>query len=291
MPWSADFFEEVSADRHHGSSAIFDKFLSLLLAYLRQVEELDGSLLTALPGAIVKVRSDMAPFYFAALQVSELLETSKAGGDTAREQLMTFVEDLQQQQAVARDQIIENARGKLGSPQAVMLHSNSHTVSALAKELLSRETKIYISDAYPDCEGEQVAQELAGCGFEVTLLPDDAKCGYVSQVDLVLLGSDWVSETDFTNKIGTQSLALAAFNDKKQVVVATDGSKMVPGKFRPQRQTNRVRLSKNLYRAEPLFEEVDNQLVDTFITNLGIFTPSELGAFVETRLKYVNFQL
>lgn len=49
MPWSADFFEEVSADRHHGSSAVFDKFLALLLAFLRQEKELDSGLLAALP--------------------------------------------------------------------------------------------------------------------------------------------------------------------------------------------------------------------------------------------------
>jgi translation initiation factor 2B subunit (eIF-2B alpha/beta/delta family) len=107
----------------------------------------------------------------------------------------------------------------------------------------------------------------------------------------VLFGSDWVAEKDFTNKIGTHCLALAAFNEQKRVVVAVDGSKLVPGKLRTERTVNRVRLSKNLYREEPLFEEVSNELVDSFLTDLGIFRSDEMSSFVATRLNYVNFVL
>ncbi|MFH2057222.1 MAG: hypothetical protein ABIJ61_14790 [bacterium] len=291
MPWSADFFEEVSQDRHHGSSVVFEKFLTLLHTLLHQIEAIDEKFLKALPQAIVAVRPDMAPFYYAALQVSELIARSDGDVKVDRDRLALFVAELQQRQAVAREKISANAREQLAGLHSIMLHSNSHTVTALVREHLPRETEVFLSDAYPDQEGLQVAQELAGCGFQVTLVPDDAKCQYVPRVDLVLLGSDWVTETDFTNKIGTQSLALAGFNEKKRVLVATDGSKLVPRKLRPERRTNRVRLSKNLYREQPIFEEIDNQLVDCFITDLGLFTPSELSAFIGTRLKYVSFHL
>lgn len=290
MSWSADFFEEVTQDRHHGSSVVFEKFLTLLHTSLHQLEEIDGEFLSALPEAIIKVRPDMAPFYYAALQVSEWAAKAETEQKHDRHQLALFIAELQKRQAEARAKIIANARETLGTPQAVILHSNSHTVTALVREHLSPQTEIYISDAFPDKEGAQVAQELAGCGFPVTLVPDDAKCGYVARVDLVLLGSDWVAENDFTNKIGSQSLVLAGFNEGRKVVVATDASKLVPGKFRPPRRPNRIRLSKNLYREEPIFEEIDNQLVDCFVTDLGLLTPAELTNHVSTKLKYGDFQ-
>lgn len=289
MPWSAEFFEEVSEDRHHGASAVFGKFLSLIHTYLQQLENLDSEFVASLPSCIIGTRPDMAPFYYAAMRLTAKLGKLSTQSDTIREELEQFIRELQTEQSEARDKILGNAGGALGDVKAVMLHSNSHTVTAIARELLDREVKLFVSDAYPDKEGEQVAHELAGTGFEVTLIPDDAKCQYVSQVDLVLLGSDWVAESDFTNKIGSQSVVLAASNNGKKVVVATDAGKIVPGKFRPKRRPNRIRLSKNLYREAPLFEEVDNSLVDLFVTDLGLFTPAELRDSLENRFSDTNF--
>ncbi len=49
----------------------------------------------------------------------------------------------------------------------------------------------------------------------------------MKDVDLVILGSDWVTESDFTNKIGTYSLALTARELGKPVYVAADRTKFV----------------------------------------------------------------
>ncbi|MCK4856659.1 MAG: hypothetical protein KAT58_01705 [candidate division Zixibacteria bacterium] len=288
---SAEFFEEVTSDRLHGASQLYVKFLSLFKTYLQQAETISDDFCKSLSRAIVAVRSDMAPFYYAALRVSQLAAKAAEAEKDRRQQLCDLVDQLQKEWEAAIGKILDNVREILESTKSVMLHSNSSTVTTVVRELLDRKTKLYLSDARPELEGEKLGEELALAGFKVTLFPDDAKYHYVRDVDLILLGADWVSERSFTNKIGTNCLALAAVNESKPVVVVADGSKLVPDKFRTTREINQVRLAKNLYREVPLFEEIDNQLVDFFVTDQGVFKSGEMSAFVETRTKYLSFSL
>lgn len=288
---SADFFEEISSDRLHGASQVYSKFLSLFLTYLQHVDKVDEKFIRELPQAIVKVRSDMAPFFYAALRVSGLAEALGKSGDPLKGQLTRLVEELKAEQGEAISKIIENVRPMAEKASSVMLHSSSGTVMAIIKDCLPEKTRFFVSEASPDREGEKLAEGLASQGYEVTLFPDDARYRYVKAVDLVLLGSDWVAEDGFVNKIGTNCLALAAVNENKPLVVAADGSKLVPSKFLHMPKPSRVRLARNLYREVCVFEAVDNNLVDRFVTDVGTFSSSELAAFVKTRLSYVNFTL
>ncbi len=288
---SAEFFEEISSDRLHGASQVYAKFLSLFATYLQQSEDVDEKFVKSLPEAIVKVRGDMAPFYYAALRTGELITEGAKSGPVTRKQLLDLVKELQLEQSQAIVKIIKMVAPIISGAGAVMLHSYSGTVTSVIKQTLPKSSNIFLSEAHPDREGEKLGEELAPLGYTVTLFADDARYHYLKEVDLVLLGSDWVGEDSFMNKIGTSCLALAAVNESKPVVVVADRSKLVPSKFRQKFVANRFRLSKNLYREVCLFEEVENQFVDKFITDAGTYTAAEMSALVNTRKQYANFPL
>lgn len=286
---SAEFFEEISSDRLHGASQVYAKFLSLFATYLQQTDDFSEKFINGLPEAIINVRLDMAPFYYAALRTGELITESSKSGKVTQKQLLDLVKELQQEQGQAIEKIIKTVEPIISGAGSVMLHSYSGTVTSVIREALPISSMIYLSEAHPDREGEKLGEELASLGYNVTLFTDDARYQYLKRVDLVLLGSDWVAERSFMNKIGTSCLALAAVNESKPVLVVADRSKLVPSKFRQKFTTNRVRLSKSLYREVCLFEEVENQFVDKFVTDAGVYTAAEISAFVTTRMQYVNF--
>jgi translation initiation factor 2B subunit (eIF-2B alpha/beta/delta family) len=288
---SAEFFEEISSDRLHGASQVYSKFLSLLATYLQHFDDFSERFVNGLPGAIIKVRGDMAPFYYAALRLSELVSESSKSGAVTQKRLLDLVKGLQEEQGAAIEKIVETVKPMISGAGSVMLHSYSGTVTSVIREALPKSSRIFLSEAYPDREGEKLGEELAPLGYTVTLFADDARYHYLKRVDLVLLGSDWVAEDSFMNKIGTTCLTLAAVNESKPVIVVADQSKLVPSKFRREFSANRVRLSKNLYREVCLFEEVDNQFVDKFVTDGGVFTSAEISNFVTIRARHINFPL
>jgi translation initiation factor 2B subunit (eIF-2B alpha/beta/delta family) len=283
MSSPADFFEEITRDREHGASQLYARFLLLLHDYLNQLPDLPDSLIGELPGAIVGVRPEMSPFHYAARRVRRACDSSPHDPNRLRECLLRLVEELQQEETVSLDRIAEYARGYFPPLSGMMLHSYSGTVARVIVETIGRQTKLFISEGHPGCEGIRFATKLAQAGYDVVTFPDDARLLYLPDVEMVLLGTDWLGETDFTNKIGSRSLALGAAQVNIPVAVACATSKMVPSRFRPPRAAQICPVEERISRQEPLFEETENRLVDHFLTDAGILSPAEVSAQISTR--------
>lgn len=165
-----------------------------------------------------------------------------------------------------------------------MLHSNSGILEQAVTEIFSRKTRVFLSEARPDVEGMRLASKLAADKFAVTIFPDDARIAFLKDVNAVLLGADWIAETDFTNKVGTHGLCRFAADLRLPVYVLADRSKLAPARLRPPRQESAAPIAERITRVDRLFEETPNRLVTGFVTDLGVLSAAQLPAVIHDNL-------
>lgn len=269
----AAFFEEISRDREHGASLLYLRFLLLLREYLTQAEDCSIDVPMQLAAEIAAVRPEMSPFHYAAVRVSAVPENSPA---SVREGLMQIVDDLIREDSESMAKIVEFAREHLPATKGIMLHSHSGTIAKVILESVDKKVRLYISEGRPDCEGLGFAREMVTAGFEVTTFPDDARLLYLPKVGLALLGSDWIGEDNFTNKIGSRSLAQASARSGIPLIVIAAINKLAPSRLRPERTVETRAMDDRLLWHEPLFEETENRFVSRFITDRGIHIPEQI---------------
>jgi len=275
----ARLLEPLRADRTSGSSQLYQQLLSILTTELSQSEVVAADL-AALPAAVTATRHEMACFHYAG---AALAAAAAAGNDLTshvRELLQRLIVDHQQ----ARAQIVSHFWPIASHWEAIMLHSNSGILEQAVTEIFNRKTRIFLSEARPDVEGMRLATKLAADKFAVTIFPDDARIAFLKEVDAVLLGADWIAETDFTNKVGTHALCRFAADLRLPVYVLADRSKLAPAHLRPLRQDPSVPIAERITRVDRLFEETPNRLVTGFVTDFGVLSPAQLPAAILNKL-------
>jgi len=144
-------------------------------------------------------------------QADEIASSTDAGlAEKLSTLATTLLAEAEESEAQAVAHAAELVRGK-----CVFTLSRSSTV---LRAILQADPapRVVVAESLPGGEGRGVAQELAGAGIEVTLVPDSIMATVLSSawdpaVDLVLVGADTVSpEGDVVNKSGTRLAALAA---------------------------------------------------------------------------------
>jgi methylthioribose-1-phosphate isomerase len=108
------------------------------------------------------------------------------------------------------------AAALIGSGDAVLTHCNVSGEMVLigrACREAGKGVRFYATETRPYFQGRLTAWELAGDGFDVTMVPDSAVAGLLCEhrCQLVMVGSDRVAlNGDIVNKVGTFQLAVAA---------------------------------------------------------------------------------
>lgn len=272
-----DLLSQIRDDRQHGSAQLYQQTLAVIAKAALESAVTKRSDLGAVIQAVIQAQPAMAPFHFLAHKL-ESITSGPEEAITAR--VVTLVDELQRSAQLAGERIAANFERLNLSPGSIMLHSNSGTVRELIRQCFNPDTTIFISEARPDLEGLILAGDLVIEGFVVKTFVDDARAAVMKDVDLVILGSDWVTETDFTNKIGTYSLALTARELGKPVYVAVDRTKFVWRRYRPTSMATSA-YAESFYQSQ-LFEETPNQLVSSFVTDFGAFSPQQAAFQFET---------
>lgn len=271
-----ELLEEISADRQQGASGLYQKSLTILkraalTGLIDSRADLGGMI-----QSLQRTQPSMAPFHYLSGKLAAL---SLEDDDDLAGAVNALADELTRSAHLAGERIATNFERLNLTPAAVMLHSNSGTVRELVRQSISSEATIFLSEARPDMEGLRLAGELVIEGFVVKTFVDDARAEVMKNVDLILLGSDWITESGFTNKIGTFSLALLARELRKPLYVAADTSKFAHSRFRNSpKSTSR---SESFYQ-ELIFETTPNNLVTAFITDQAILTPNEVPFQLET---------
>lgn len=156
--------------------------------------------------------------------------------------------------------------------------------SAVRATLLHREAgglDVVCLESRPMNEGRMLAEALARAGVRVTYAVDAATHGLLDRADLVLMGADSIGDRGVVNKIGSIALARGAAERGVPVVVATDGTKLLPPGF-PQRVDD-DRPAEEVWRAPSgvrvwnrYFEVVPAGLVTRIVTEEGARSPDEV---------------
>lgn len=188
---------------------------------------------------------------------------------------------------------------------SILTLSNSSTVRRAILHALMDIPDLHfyltIMESRPRCEGADMASYFllksgdAKNRLSIRIIPDCAVATAVRGVDFVLLGADRISSTgDVSNKIGSLSAAVCAkqLNPKAHVVVLTDVDKIaVLGLEEPSAEHHPVHELSKSWREnsrssieedetvkifDEWFEWVPNELVHTYITDMGTLTLNDV---------------
>ncbi len=157
---------------------------------------------------------------------------------------------------------------------------------------------VFVDETRPRLQGAKLtAWELAQEGIDHAIIADNAAGFYMrrKEVDLVIVGADRIaSNGDFANKIGTYEKAVLAKANGIPFYVAAPGSTFdfsiksgdeIPIEERDENEVleiNGTRIGPvESHSRNPAFDVTPNEYVTGFITEYGIFKPSELGKLKE----------
>lgn len=173
----------------------------------------------------------------------------------------------------------------------VLTHSNSSTILEIFKKALEADKtfQVIISESRPIGEGRVRARELSDLGIQTLYLIDAAVGIGVERADIVLLGTDSVSENSLVNKIGSKAICLLAREAVIPCYAACESSKFIPQKLSPKKEQPRD--SKEVWDNPPpevsienyYFDEVGLDLFTGIITEDGILTPDDIGGKIRSQ--------
>jgi translation initiation factor 2B subunit (eIF-2B alpha/beta/delta family)/8-oxo-dGTP pyrophosphatase MutT (NUDIX family) len=191
------------------------------------------------------------------------------------------------------EQIVEEARALVAARErasaaiAVLLVPfvegvvMTHSASATVREALMHTPpdRVVCTVSEPVGEGRELEGELRDAGFATELVPDEDAAHAVRTVNLLLVGADTVyRDGSLVNKIGTAGLAQAAKDAGVPVVVACEVIKLAPVDSRDP--------------GEERFDLTPPELVDTFVTEEGAFTPEDIASLIDrTPFLRVGYEL
>lgn len=266
MPSWTPLLRPLADDVHRGASELYRDALDIIATHLTEPVDNRG-----LAAAIRAVHPEMAPFQFLADQLGDV------------ENVGERVAELSRQIDEADRKIAELVGSLPRDSRPIMLHSYSGTTVRAIVATISRQTPIYISEAAPDHEGMLVAQRLNAAGYSVTTFPDDARLSFLRECAAVFVGSDWIDESDFTNKIGTYTLFSAAQDIGTPAYVIAEQIKLAPRSRRIPRPEIVQRLHGSVRYHRRLLEETPNRLASGFIMDRGILSVTDVARHFETR--------
>ncbi|KAK0893631.1 GCD complex subunit gcd7 [Friedmanniomyces endolithicus] len=231
------------------------------------------------------------------------------------------IKELQDELDVVDNQIAESALDHIHSNEIILTHTSSQTVQKfLLTAARKRKFTLFHAEAYPNnheathatilngAQGEDDSNErwkpLTSLGITVILIPDTAVFALMSRINKVILAPHAVlANGSLLAAAGASTIALAAKTHHVPVVVLSgvyklspvypfdtdelieygDPSKVVP--FEEAEFTDKVDI------VNPLYDWVDCDLVDLYITNLGGQAPSYLYRIVADHYRVEDIDL
>lgn len=171
----------------------------------------------------------------------------------------------------------ESAR-ELSCCKTLLTHSYSLSVFLLIKSLKNfvPHLKVFVTESRPLNEGVKLAEDLHQDRVDVTFITDAAALTLLNKVDVVLLGSDFITKNYFSNKVGSLALALGCHFFKKELFVVTDSTKYIPYKKpilqKNNFQTDEVLEEVNFNIENPYFEIIPTKYVKKILAPQGAFS-------------------
>ena len=243
---------------------------------------------------LVRAKREMASIINLVSQVLSAAERSILSGvspDTARRVVYMECSRIWESGETQLEELGLEGAALVPAGGTVATVSTSESVRAVLDAAVRSgvEFSVVVSESRPSNEGVEFGTSLPAWGIPVTLVVDAALPGLVERTQLVLVGADAVSESDFVNKVGTYPLAVAAKEAGVPVYVAALLDKFIAegARGRPDRVWDPSEVM-----ADPppgvtvenrYFERVPLSLVEGIITEEGILGAEEVSTRIMSR--------
>ena len=286
--------DKLKEDHTSGASELARQAAEILISFSEESKSTDNQRflieLTKLGKNLIASQPESVPIFN--LVNSILLATEHVKESLALADLRNFTYEKAQgfktNSLKALDRIAIWGEPLIENNFKIMTISNSSAIFyILRKAKLGRTNfKVYVAESRPLCEGRLLAQKLADLGIPVHLITDAGMGLPAPQIDLILVGADSISETNFTNKVGTKILALLAKEHKIPFFVATERSKFISELLRKKESfggsPSEVWEGKNekIEVENPYFEQIPLSYCKKIITNDGFFLPTQIPKMI-----------
>ncbi len=158
-------------------------------------------------------------------------------------------------------------------------HSTNVAEALIYSRKKSKKFEIYNTETRPLYQGRKTAKELSKNHIKVTLFVDSAvgvalsKEMKTKKVNAVFLGADAITPKGVINKIGSETIAIIAKNNKIPVYIIADSWKYTKTKLpMEQRKINEVwdKAPESIKIKNPSFEFIPKKLITGIITEKGL---------------------
>lgn len=188
----------------------------------------------------------------------------------------------------AQEKINKNVFKLIKKGDIIFTHCHStNVVNALIySKKKGKNFEVYNTETRPLFQGRKTAKELKRAGIKVTMFVDSAvgvalsKEQETKKVDKVFIGADALLKKGIINKIGSETIAKLAKQEKIPVYIVADSWKFTKKKIPiEQRKLTEVWDSapKKIKIKNPAFEFVDKKYISGIITEFGLM---KYGNFV-----------
>ena len=164
----------------------------------------------------------------------------------------------------------------------IFTHCHStNVVNALIYAKKKKKFEVYNTETRPLFQGRKTARELKKAGIKVTMFVDSAMGVALSKeqgtkkVNKVFLGSDALLKKGIINKIGSETIARIAKQEKIPIYIIADSWKFTKKKVSiEQRKLNEIwnTVPKNIKIKNPSFEFVPKKYIKKIVSELGVLS-------------------
>ncbi len=186
----------------------------------------------------------------------------------------------------AQDKINKNVFKLIKNNDVIFTHCHSTNVinALIYAKKKGKKFEVYNTETRPLFQGRKTAMELKNAGIKITMFVDSAlgvalsKEQGTKKVDKILLGADALLKNGIINKIGSETIARIAKQEKIPVYIIADSWKFTNKRIKiEQRELNEVwdKAPKSIKIKNPAFEFVDKKYISGIVTELGLIRYGE----------------
>ena len=285
----------IQNNHRSGAARITSDCLSALISFIqsdssssaedlfRNLCDYSSQLINAQP-FMASIRNETKTF----LRIAEEYSNRKITVDEFRSVILKWLTRRIRERRSALHRLGVIGSSVIETNNTILTYSASSAVFSLLTEAHQQRKpfSVIMSEARPMKEGVLFAKRLARCGIPATITIDILLPHYLLAAQKVIIGADWISETQFTNKIGTGLIVNFALKQHIPVYVAASSDKLHPQREYPlmvdEQPPEEIVSNKipNLTVKNRYFEAVPHSDKLLFITERSILKPEEIIHYI-----------
>lgn len=298
---AADCYEDLASYRLVGASACADRITAALVSVVVESEHEQRNVcadMTEAARMFCSLKPDTALYRNLGAVLSHAAETGRAAG------VLEAGQALSNYRRAAQDSVVANAGALLENADTVLVHDYSSIMLRILEVLAAeRPRRIVVTAGEPLGQGPRVARLAAAAGHHIIYCPDMSVGRVIEGVDTFITGVEsFYADGSLANTVGTRMLSLLCRETGVPVVAPTEllkydrdratvadaelGARLLhpwPGdKVEQSDQWNAVQL---------VLDPVPASLITSFVTESGVFRPSEVGAIAEAEVLITDDRL